>query len=915
MNKNRSHADEFSSMQFRHTWRPYQQRVLSAVHEHLNDKRLHIVAAPGAGKTTLGLEVFRLLGKKTVVLSPTRIIRDQWVDRLRDFHEGEPQDLPWVSRDILAPALFTSITYQALHAKSQNKLAVNAPSTDVDDKPIELDNGLATSKLNEFITIIKNNHIKVMILDEAHHLRSQWWQALQKVCDRFPDMVIVSLTATPPYGSAASEWTKYEKLCGSIDDEISIPELVKVNTLCPHQDYVWLCDVTQSEKSKIKEHDSRVTELCQKLNVDHRLEQVVQSHALLKVDANAKPALTEHIQEVVKDPKGLMSLLVYLKHKQQGINPLVLKQLDLSYNDIPELTRTWWQELLRTLMLSQHDTDEAHKRYLDSLKKQLRALELLKKNELSLQRSKRLERSLSLSHSKIAACVELHQLEHKYRRETLRQVILTDYIRDESLHSDMSVGESTLGAYPVFLALAQQSPIKQKVALITGRVSVVHKDVLPLLDTELDEQKISVKPLHSIDTEGFPATQAYYQVVGSTNYLTQLFTRLLIQGDVSVLIGTRALLGEGWDAPVINSLILASGVGSFMVTNQMRGRAIRIDKDNPTKTSSIWHIAAVDTDTDYGWRDFATLMSRFDMFVGLSEYDHVIESGFDRVNTAPFRVNFPLGSKNCIKKSNQEMHARYQSLANIGKRWQSALTVDTSGRVMPTVKTTKTPTLRSHLLQHSFAYILLQITSLLMVGFISIARAKPASPSIFLLFVGIMIVAVLLYKLPKTYAVMKVAVSHLPIDGALKQIAKALVESLCNAQLINTPHAQLRIRVLEQIDGSFNVSLLGCSFYESSLFSDCMAEILSPIESPRYLVVREGSFMWQTRYDYHAVPYQFAMKKSTAEIFHNAWCKHVSDSELVYTRSDKGRNVLVKAKVKAFSSVFNGEVKRQERWQ
>ncbi|HDM8240031.1 TPA: DEAD/DEAH box helicase family protein, partial [Vibrio campbellii] len=57
-------------MKFRHTWRPYQARVINAVHEHLDDKRLHVVAAPGAGKTTLGLEIFRLLGKPTLVLSP-----------------------------------------------------------------------------------------------------------------------------------------------------------------------------------------------------------------------------------------------------------------------------------------------------------------------------------------------------------------------------------------------------------------------------------------------------------------------------------------------------------------------------------------------------------------------------------------------------------------------------------------------------------------------------------------------------------------------------------------------------------------------------------------------------------------------------------------------------------------------------
>ena len=69
-------TDPIASLAFRHSWRPSQQRVLEEVQLHLLDRRLHVVAAPGAGKTTLGLECFRLLGKPAVVLSPTRTIRN-----------------------------------------------------------------------------------------------------------------------------------------------------------------------------------------------------------------------------------------------------------------------------------------------------------------------------------------------------------------------------------------------------------------------------------------------------------------------------------------------------------------------------------------------------------------------------------------------------------------------------------------------------------------------------------------------------------------------------------------------------------------------------------------------------------------------------------------------------------------------
>lgn len=81
--------------------------------------------------------------------------------------------------------------------------------------------------------------------------------------------------------------------------------------------------------------------------------------------------------------------------------------------------------------------------------------------------------------------------------------------------------------------------------------------------------------------------------VGDAQFLTAAVTELFSKGYIQVMIGTKSLLGEGWDAPCINSLILASFVGSFMLSNQMRGRAIRSDSSNPDKTSNIWHLVCI----------------------------------------------------------------------------------------------------------------------------------------------------------------------------------------------------------------------------------------------------------------------------------------------------------------------------------
>ena len=41
-------------LEFKGTWRNYQDRVLKASDSYLSDKKIHIVAAPGAGKTPAG---------------------------------------------------------------------------------------------------------------------------------------------------------------------------------------------------------------------------------------------------------------------------------------------------------------------------------------------------------------------------------------------------------------------------------------------------------------------------------------------------------------------------------------------------------------------------------------------------------------------------------------------------------------------------------------------------------------------------------------------------------------------------------------------------------------------------------------------------------------------------------------------
>ena len=66
---------------------------------------------------------------------------------------------------------------------------------------------------------------------------------------------------------------------------------------------------------------------------------------------------------------------------------------------------------------------------------------------------------------------------------------------------------------------------------------------------------------------------------GSGHHVVSMITELFTCGQINVLVGTKSLLGEGWDSPCINSLILATYVGSFMLSNQMRVEEVEeVDK-------------------------------------------------------------------------------------------------------------------------------------------------------------------------------------------------------------------------------------------------------------------------------------------------------------------------------------------------
>ena len=123
----------FEHLSFKGEWRAYQKRILEKSDSIMADGHIHLVAAPGSGKTTLGIEFIRRNSKPALILVPTVTIRQQWVDRIREaFLDTESLADEMISQNLKQPKTITVATYQALHS-AINRLEGDAEVEDTDD--------------------------------------------------------------------------------------------------------------------------------------------------------------------------------------------------------------------------------------------------------------------------------------------------------------------------------------------------------------------------------------------------------------------------------------------------------------------------------------------------------------------------------------------------------------------------------------------------------------------------------------------------------------------------------------------------------------------------------------------------------------------------------------------------------------
>ena len=682
-------------------------------------------------------------------------------------------------------------------------------------------------------------------------------------------------------------WTRYMNMCGEIDEEITIPELVKEGSLCPHQDYVYFNYPTKEEEQEVRRFQERSKAMTEKIMQDTQFLTYVRSHKGLSGQ------LADDL--LLDNPAYLASLLIYLQSKNIAF-PSRLQRL-LGAKKLPSMNVQWMERLLQGFLYDDVDSYMCDKTYRELLIADLKSSGLIEKKKVVMTKSAAVEKMLTNSLGKCNSIRDIVFHEYETSGQNLRLLVLTDYIRKEY---EKAIGNTeydvnSLGVLPFFEMLRSENEKKNKqirFGVLCGTIVIIPAEAKEALEQEIGTSgKVTFSRIGNLPETDYLKVTA----VGNAHFLTGAVTNVFSKGYIQVLVGTKSLLGEGWDSPCINSLILASFVGSFMLSNQMRGRAIRVVKEQPEKTSNIWHLVCLrpwdevlKADDNQISEDYSMLERRMEHFLGLHYTENTIENGIKRLSI----IETPFNKTN-IDRINRQMLKMSGQRDTLKKRWDSALAIYDKMDIVDETEV-KDKFVTSVVFWDAILTMILSVI-LFLIGAIGAGVVAGASRNGHLAGICYFFIVVgltgIMIRFPKIFMLWS------PLKR-LKAFGNGIRKALEEQQLLEETHC----KVVAESPGPDNhiIYLSGGSGRDKALFAQCVNEFFDVIDNQRYILVKKKGRKGLN--GFYAIPNCFSKKKEDAECFAKCMHPYIGGYDCVYTRNEKGRELLLEGRVKALAN-------------
>lgn len=875
--------NRYKGIQFKGEFRSYQQRVLDNVNKYLADGKVNIVAAPGSGKTILGLELIRKLGEPCLILSPTKESRNRWGQCLKEwFLEDENQFEELFSTDLHTPKLINAITYEALYMameRSEKKADGEVSYFDID-----------------FLRILRRQGIKTFCLEEPHHLGNHKQKALEKFLECLGEKVVrVCLTAIPPYDLDRTEWNRYYNICGEIDEEIFAPELVAQGTLCPHQDYVYFNYPTAEKMQMIQEHQDFVNKVVKEVGSLRCIQDIA------NFVKNWRPQYDAYKRLVNQFPGELEALLVVLHYwgKLPSKTPL---QEQLKIKTLPQPNMLYFQRALQFLVGEVSQFKNFHN--ISMIRTVLEKHQLCKDKKVTLCLPEETRKSFMSSVGKLKSIGDITCHEYRNLGKALRMLILTDFNRgsNENLRK-IGTDEpyEDISVVSIFETLRRLDDT-MNLAVLSGSFMILPKEF--------------VSQGTMVNLEPFEGTRyAKVEVYGTPREGMDLVRQLLRAGKLQVLIGTNALLEEGWDEPCMNGLILANYVEPFASSNQMRGLVMKSDPQNPDKTANIWHLVTLepqevteeigpeqpsvtgeDEEILFGY-DYSIVKRRLATFMTPDYETGNIENGIERLSL----IQPPFDEKS-VAKRNKEMLELAGNRSKMSKAWKKQL-VGTSFRViedtawsivpcMPVFRYMRRRAVKKIRDYWFYRFRGVIVCLIIVIGIVVICTGSKLIGFCIILFDIIFGVLPIVDSIINPFWSKQIRpanwqflqqLSKSGSLGVLETLADNVRKTLVECGLITSDSSV----VVEKVGDTMNwvrVRLQNATRHDQNIFSKAICELLAPIANPRYkLVPKEVTIMEKLEYSL-ACPSIIGQKERTAKILEKYLAENLDFIEIVETK-------------------------------
>lgn len=828
--------------------RAHQAAALAAFEDHAGRWRYHFVMPPGAGKTLLGAQIAARVGRRVLVLAPNTAIASQWMTLWTSAGSVSVGDDRGLETDV------TVLTYQAVATFDE-----------------EQDAGSPMARLHpnarDLIDRLHSGPAFTLILDEAHHLAQTWGELLVEVlrdahAGRDDGPLVVALTATPRESLSQDEAALTAELFGPVLYSVSTPALVRDGVLAPYRELAWFVDPTPAEREYLQSAAIRWQELL----------------AAVTAPGFAEIGFLEYIDAAWVAHAGVT--WSYIEKNRSELARALVRGAHNGVCALPDGARIRdehrqpmqvedWVALLSDYGRTVLARDDPPAPGWERLRAGLRSVGWTLTRRGARRGQSSVDRVLARSAAKAVGAGYLVAQEYLIRGADLRAVVLTDFENVGATPPADVEAVLTQRAGSAWEALSEVQAANPglRVVLMTGSSIGGARESL---------EQVLAPGLSVVDR-----TDGLCEIAGSwgPRQWVPHVTGLFQSGAVDVLVGTRGLLGEGWDAPAANVLVDLTAATTATAVVQIRGRAIRRDPARSDKVAHIWSVTTVDEQHPRGDLDYRRLVAKHRGYLAPDQAGRIV-AGVEHLDTrcgpyAPPTASQRLGI-------NADALSAAGRIDDSRRVWQIGTPYSDVTEAVVRVRPGRRPVALGVPEVQVRTWRGWPVTAAVVggAGAAGVAAGQVPDPVV----AGIALGAAALAWIGQAAAVRwraRWVARKTGADGMLLAFGRAVAQarSWDPEDVVVEPDPS----------GSWLVRLSNAAADQSRIFAQSVEEILSPIDFPRYIMSRRlgtgRAVMW------HAVPDVFGVNKQTAEGFAANWRRHVSRGELLYTGSAEGAGV------------------------